>query len=171
MIENILMWPNDDVVMSTGIETGIYGELPGREIGTAVEVRILHLDSGQYWRPEGRFGEEMTHTGVVVADDGHWRLMMVPPASGAYRLEVLETSSEGSLPLASTEFSVVGEDLTNPFASADQVNADELSTDFPITFVPVLKRPPGRSGRGVVESGFLLIHRANGSNRSGWNRL
>ena len=133
MIENILMWPNDDVVMSTGIETGIYGELPGREIGTAVEVRILHLDSGQYWRPEGRFGEEMTHTGVVVADDGHWRLMMVPPASGAYRLEVLETSSEGSLPLASTEFSVVGEDLTNPFASADQINADELSTDFPIT--------------------------------------
>ena len=135
MIENILMWPNDDVVMSTGIETGIYGELPGREIGTAVEVRILHLDSGQYWRPEGRFGEEMTHTGVVVADDGHWRLMMVPPASGAYRLEVLETSSEGSLPLASTEFSVVGEDLTNPFASADQVNADELSTDFPVTNV------------------------------------
>ncbi len=135
MIENILMWPNDDVVMSTGIETGIYGELPGREIGTAVEVRILHLDSGQYWRPEGRFGEEMTHTGVVVADDGHWRLMMVPPASGAYRLEVLETSSEGSLPLASTEFSVVGEDLTNPFASADQINADELSTDFLITKV------------------------------------
>ena len=135
MIENILMWPNDDVVMSTGIETGIYGELPGREIGTAVEVRILHLDSGQYWRPEGRFGEEMTHTGAVVADDGHWRLMMVPPASGAYRLEVLETSSEGSLPLASTEFSVVGEDLTNPFASADQVNADELSTDFPVTNV------------------------------------
>ena len=135
MIENILMWPNDDVVMSTGIETGIYGELPGREIGTAVEVRILHLDSGQYWRPEGRFGEEMTHTGVVVADDGHWRLMMVPPASGAYRLEVLETSSEGSLPLASTEFSVVGEDLTNPFASADQINADELSTDFPVTNV------------------------------------
>ena len=83
MIENILMWPNDDVVMSTGIETGIYGELPGREIGTAVEVRILHLDSGQYWRPEGRFGEEMTHTGAVVADDGHWRLMMVPPAGGS----------------------------------------------------------------------------------------
>ena len=56
MIENILIWPNDDVVMQTGIETGIYGERPGLGIGTAVEVRILHLDSGQYWRPEGTFG-------------------------------------------------------------------------------------------------------------------
>ena len=138
MIENILIWPDDDVVMSTGIETGIYGELPGRGIGTAVEVRILHLDSGQYWRPEGTFGEEMTHKGVVVADDGHWRLLMTPPVSGAYRLEVLETTSEGSLPLDSTEFSVVGEDLTNAFvsaaaANADQINADGVNSDSPTT--------------------------------------
>ena len=127
MVENILIWPNDDVVMQTGIETGIYGELPGRGIGTAVEVRILHLNSGQYWRPEGTFGEEMTHKGVVVADDGHWRLLMTPPASGAYRIEVLETNSEESLPVASTEFSVVGEDLTNAFASTDVTNADQIN--------------------------------------------
>ena len=139
MIENILIWPNDDVIMKTGIETGIYGERPGRGIGTAVEVRILHLDSGQYLRPEGTFGEEMTHKGVVVADDGHWRLLMTPPASGAYRIEVLETTSEGSLTLASTEFSVVGEDLTNAFASAgstntDQINADGGSSDSATTY-------------------------------------
>ncbi|MAR51854.1 MAG: hypothetical protein CMK50_01690, partial [Propionibacteriaceae bacterium] len=127
MIENILIWPDDDVVMQTGIETGIYGELPGRGIGTAVEVRILHLDSGQYWRPEGRFGEETTHKGVVVADDGHWRLLMTPAASGAYRIEVLETTSGESLPLASTEFSVVGEDLTNAFESAAATNADQIN--------------------------------------------
>ncbi|WP_114993745.1 DUF1996 domain-containing protein [Synechococcus sp. UW179A] len=135
MIENILIWPDDDVVMQTGVETGIYGELPGREIGTAVEVRILHLDSGQYWRPEGRFGEETTHKGVVVADDGHWRLLMTPAASGAYRIEVMETSPEGSITLASTEFSVVGEDLTNGFESAvatnaDQINAGDGSSEF-----------------------------------------
>ncbi|KZR91534.1 Serralysin A precursor [Synechococcus sp. MIT S9509] len=128
MIENILIWPDDDTVMQTGIETGIYGELPGRGIGAVVEVSILHLDSGRYWQPEGTFGEEMTHQGVVVADDGHWRLLMTPPTSGAYRIEVLETSSEGALPLASTEFTVIGEDLMNVFASAAATNADQINS-------------------------------------------
>ncbi|QNI54246.1 hypothetical protein SynBIOSE41_01734 [Synechococcus sp. BIOS-E4-1] len=128
MIENILIWPDDDTVMQTGIETGIYGELPGRGIGAVVEVSILHLDSGRYWQPEGTFGEEMTHQGVVVADDGHWRLLMTPPTSGAYRIEVLETTSKGALPLASTEFTVIGEDPTNVFASAAATNADQINS-------------------------------------------
>ena len=134
MIQYLLIWPNDDVVMSTGVATGIYGSLPGRSLGTPVEVSILHLESGQYWRPNGEFGEAMSHTGSVVASDGHWRLPISPPAGGTYRLVVVARASDGSVVSATTEFSVMGEDLINPFVNATAENDVEVSVDSSTTF-------------------------------------
>ncbi len=133
MIQDLLIWPNDDVVMWTGVATGIYGSLPGRSIGTPVEVSILHLESGQYWRPNGEFGEAMSHTGSVVASDGHWRLSVSPPAGGTYRLVVVASASDGSAVSATTEFSVMGEDLISPFVNASAEDLVEASADSSTT--------------------------------------
>ncbi len=133
MIQDLLIWPNDDVVMWTGVATGIYGSLPGRSIGTPVEVSILHLESGQYWRPNGEFGEAMSHTGSVVASDGHWRLSVSPPAGGTYRLVVVASASDGSAVSATTEFSVMGEDLISPFVNASAEDLVQASADSSTT--------------------------------------
>ena len=115
MTENLLIWPDQNVTMLTGVETAIYGELPGKTIGSTVDVRILHLESGLHWRPDGTFGEEMLHRGVVVAADGHWRLMLAPPAGGTYRLDVTASHAPGAAVAASTDFNVIGDDLITPF--------------------------------------------------------
>ena len=114
MTENLLIWPDQNVTMLTGVETAIYGKLPGKTIGSTVDVRILHLESGLHWRPDGTFGEEMLHRGVVVAADGHWRLMLAPPAGGTYRLDVTASHAPGAAVAASTNFNVIGDDLITP---------------------------------------------------------
>ena len=104
--------------MLTGVEVGLYGLLPDMPIGTTLRVRVRHLDSDLYWRPDGSFGEEADHVASVVADDGHWRLMLQPMASGSYSLEIDAIAADGSRISTSSSFNVVGEDLIPPIASA-----------------------------------------------------
>ena len=118
MLPSLLIWPTPEVTMLTGVEVGLYGLLPDMPIGTTLRVRVRHLDSDLYWRPDGSFGEEADHVASVVADDGHWRLMLQPMASGSYSLEIDAIAADGSRISTSSSFNVVGEDLIPPIASA-----------------------------------------------------
>lgn len=104
--------------MLTGVEVGLYGLLPDMPIGSTLRVRVCHLDSDLYWRPDGSFGEQADHVASVVADDGHWRLMLQPMASGSYSLAIDAIAADGSRISTSSSFNVVGEDLIPPIASA-----------------------------------------------------
>ena len=118
MLSSLLIWPTPEVTMLTGVEVGLYGLLPDMPIGSTLRVRVRHLDSDLYWRPDGSFGEEADHVASVVADDGHWRLMLQPMASGSYSLEIDAIAADGSRISTSSSFNVVGEDLIPPIASA-----------------------------------------------------
>ncbi len=118
MLSSLLIWPTPEVTMLTGVEAGLYGLLPDMPIGTTLRVRVRHLDSNLYWRPDGSFGENVDHLASVVADDGHWRLMLQPMASGSYSLEIDAIAADGSSISTSSSFNVVGEDFIPPIASA-----------------------------------------------------
>ena len=119
MLDSLLIWPTPEVTMRTGVEVGLHGLLPDMPIGTTLRVRVRHLESGLYWRADGSFGGADEHLGSVVADDGHWRLMLQPMASGNYALEIEAIAADGSSVAASSSFNVVGEDFISPIASTD----------------------------------------------------
>ena len=155
-MNDLLIWPNSDVVMMTGVQTAIYGALSGSSIGTGIQVRILHLDSGQYWRPDDTFGEAIDHTGFVVSADGHWRLMVEPQAAGAYRVEVSAIDSDGTPVVASSEFSVIGEDLKNPYIDVTAESIDSSGNDLSMTSASS-EEPPS-----------LGLASADGSSKTFW---
>ena len=119
--------------MLTGVEVGLYGLLPDMPIGTSLRVRVRHLDSGLYWRPDGSFGDAEAHLGSVVADDGHWRLMLEPMASGSYALEIEAIAADGSSVATTSSFNVIGEDLIPP---VDNSIAPSTSTEAPQPITP-----------------------------------
>lgn len=133
MLSSLLIWPTPEVTMLTGVEVGLYGLLPDMPIGTTLRVRVRHLDSDLDWRPDGSFGEETDHVASVVADDGHWRLMLQPMASGSYSLEIDAIAANGSRISTSSSFNVVGEDLIPPIANAipPQPDAQVVSATAP----------------------------------------
>ena len=118
MFSSLLIWPTPEITMLSGVEVGLYGLLPDMPIGSTLRVRVRHLDSDLYWRPDGSFGENADHLASVVADDGHWLLMLQPMASGSYSLEVDAIAADGSRISTSSSFNVVGEDFIPPIAIA-----------------------------------------------------
>jgi hypothetical protein len=108
-----LAWPTPEVVMRTGVSVGIHGNVTDLEGVADIRLSLRH-ESGAYWRPDGTFGNRAWHEGRIVAADGHWRLMVAPPAPGAYALTVIATDTTGATSLAETTFSVIGDTIVAP---------------------------------------------------------
>ncbi|WP_137024881.1 hypothetical protein, partial [Synechococcus sp. UW179A] len=129
-----LEWPTSVVRIQSGSEVSLYGYVQDGRAGEELQVQIRHLDSGQYWRPDGTFGDVMNHQATVVDSSGHWRLMHTPQAAGEYEMVVVYTDAERKTGARSTTFNVLGDTYVNPFAvSADpEINGsiDSGSDEF-----------------------------------------
>ena len=122
-----LAWPTPDVVMISGVEVGIHGTVSDPDGLASIELTLEH-ESGSYLQPDGSLGERASLDGRVVAADGHWRLLVTPPAPGNYTLSVAVTDATGGVSQAETSFSVIGETLIAPPAT-DPTSTDPTSTD------------------------------------------
>ena len=111
-----LEWPTSDVRIQSGTEVSLYGYVQDGQIGEELKVQIRHLESGQYWRPDGSFGDAQNHLAAVVDSSGHWRLMHTPQASGEYELVVQYNDSQERTNIQSTTFNVIGQTFVDPFA-------------------------------------------------------
>ena len=105
-----LVWPTSDVVMRTGVSNGIHGTVTDSDDITSLRLAVRH-EGGAYWRPDESFGSLQWHDGDIVADDGHWRLMLSPPAAGEYVVTVVATNAAGKRSVATAPFRVIGETL------------------------------------------------------------
>ncbi|MFL0789526.1 MAG: endonuclease/exonuclease/phosphatase family protein [Prochlorococcus sp.] len=127
--DSLLIWPSPEVVLRSGVETGLHGVLEGAELKTELQVRIRHQQSGRWWRADGNFGGASNHTGLVVDHSGHWRLMHTPMAPGDYELVVEASNPEGDRLTKISSFRVIGESLLNPWDySIDAAENETITT-------------------------------------------
>ena len=147
-----LAWPTPDVVMRSGVEVGIYGTVAAPASVAAIQLALQH-ESGSYLRPDGSFGDRAWHEGRIVAADGHWRLLVTPPASGSYTLTVVATDTAGNSSSAETSFSVIGETLVDPRPAAppatDLPPEPSPPVSPPVSELTVADRAFWESARGI----------------------
>jgi len=147
-----LAWPTPEVVMRTGVEVGIYGTVAAPDDVAGIQLSLQH-EGGSYLRPDGSFGDRVWHEGRVVAADGHWRLLVAPPAPGSYTLTVVATDTAGNSSSAETSFSVIGETLVDPRPAAPPATdlAPEPSPPVspPVSELTVADRAFWESTRGI----------------------
>ena len=138
-----LEWPTSDVRIQSGTEVSLYGYVQDGQIGEELKVQIRHLESGQYWRPDGSFGDAQNHLAAVVDSSGHWRLMHTPQASGGYELVVQYNDSQERTNIQSTTFNVIGQTFVDPFARPLEP-LDNPSPDLDLTNSEIIE-PVDRS--------------------------
>ena len=109
-----LAWPTPEIVMVTGIQNALHGNVAQVDAVDRLSATLQHLDSGQFWTPDGQFGASRPHPVNIVDSAGHWRLMFAAPAPGAWELTVTATDHAGHTSRRSTVFNAVGETLVDP---------------------------------------------------------
>ena len=153
-----LEWPTSVVRIQSGSEVSLYGYVQDGQAGEELQVQIRHLESGQYWRPDGTFGDVMNHQANVVDSSGHWRLMHTPQAAGEYEMVVVYTDAEGSTGVRSTTFNVLGDTYVNPFAVSEgfEINGSTESvidqSSILLDLDPSTIDPQGFVSEGIEQS-------------------
>lgn len=106
-----LAWPTPEVWMRTGHAVGFYGWVTATDGIASLRATVRHPESGLHWRPDGSWGERAEWEPAIVDGDGHWRLMLTPPAAGRFEFEIVAVSASGGRAQESTAFGVLGDDL------------------------------------------------------------
>ena len=113
-----LAWPSPSVVMLTGVEVGVYGQIQGSTTGVTPLLAIENSASGQWLHADGSWGAQAWLTASIVDTAGTWRYMLTPNATGNFLLDVELVNTSGAiLSTAQTTFQVAGNSSSQPSQS------------------------------------------------------
>ncbi len=123
-----LVWPTSDVVMTTGVEAAAHGWVLDVSEMEQLEISIQHVESNNYWRPDGTFGTRDFFDADVLPADGHWRMMFDLPAPGQYEMVAYGMNALGQTTTRSTMFAAIGDVLVDPNAPAGDPDSENSLT-------------------------------------------
>jgi len=93
----ILTWPTPSVVMLTGAQVAIYGNIVGSTTGVTPWVAIQNSATGQWAHADGTWGAQQWLLASIVDQAGDWRYLLTPTLSGAFNLSVALQDTSGTV--------------------------------------------------------------------------